>query len=207
MAGSAISADVDGRGATGLGASNDVTGLLLAWSEGDALALEKLIPIVYDELRRLARRYLRRERAGHSLQSTELVHEAYARLIEANRVQWQDRAHFLAVCAQLMRRILVDHARSRRAAKRGGGIELVPLDAASPALLDHRKDVLAIDEALNNLALVDRRKAQVVELRFFGGLTSEEAADVLKTSPDTVKRDWKVAKVWLLRELSGKAVR
>ena len=184
-------------------ATDDVTGLLLAWAQGDERALQKLIPAVYQELRRLARHYMRRERAGHTLQATALVHEVYEKLIETPRVRWQDRAHFLAVCAQLMRRVLVDHARSRRYIKRGGGIELVGLDEALTVSCDRRKDLMAIDEALITLAGVDHRKAQVVELRFFGGLTFEEAAEVLKVSPDTVKRDWKVAKVWLLRELSG----
>ena len=184
-------------------ATDDFTGLLLAWAQGDERALQKLIPAVYQELRQLARHYMRRERAGHTLQATALVHEVYEKLIETPRVRWQDRAHFLAVCAQLMRRVLVDHARSRRYIKRGGGIELVGLDEALTVSCDRRKDLMAIDEALITLAGVDHRKAQVVELRFFGGLTFEEAAEVLKVSPDTVKRDWKVAKVWLLRELSG----
>jgi RNA polymerase sigma factor (TIGR02999 family) len=178
-----------------------VTGLLLAWSEGDESALQKLVPAVYQELRRLARGYLNRERAGHTLQPTALVHEAYQRLVDTPHVQWRDRAHFFAICAQLMRRVLVDYARSRRYLKRGGDICLVPLEEAGSASASRGKDLLAIDDALNALSAIDPRKSQVVELRFFGGLTAEETAEVLKVSPDTVLHDWKLAKAWLLREL------
>jgi RNA polymerase sigma factor (TIGR02999 family) len=183
----------------------DVTQLLLAWSQGDEGALQKLIPMVYRELRRLAHRYMARERPGHTLQTTALIHEAYQRLIDTPHVGWQDRAHFYAVCAQLMRRILVDYARARRYQKRGGGTQLFALDEASLPPLERGRDLVALDEALTSLARIDPRKAQVVELRFFGGLTGDETAAVLKISPDTVLRDWKVAKVWLLRELAGSA--
>ena len=183
--------------------AGEVTGLLLAWSAGDEAALQRLIPVVYDELRRLARAYMRRERAGHTLQTTAVIHEAYQKLVEAPRVRWQDRAHFLAISAQLMRRVLVDHARSRRYQKRGGNIHLVPLEAAATVHRDQGRDIIAVDDALGALNAIDPRKAQIVELRFFGGLTVQETAEVLKVSPDTVMRDWKLAKVWLLRELSG----
>ena len=183
----------------------EVTGLLLAWSEGDQIALQKLVPIVYKELHRLAHLYIHRERVGHTLQATALVHEAYQKLVDTPRVHWQDRAHFFAICAQLMRRVLVDYARSRNYQKRGGDICIVPLEEAFGASQDRRKDLLAIDEALSALAAIDPRKGQVVELRFFGGLTAEETAEVLKISPDTVLRDWKIARSWLLRELKGGA--
>jgi RNA polymerase sigma-70 factor (ECF subfamily) len=183
----------------------DVTQLLLAWSQGDEGALKKLIPMVYRELRRLAHRYMSHERPGHTLQTTALIHEAYQRLIDTPHVGWHDRSHFMAVCAQLMRRILVDYARSRRYQKRGGDIQLVPLEEAALAPSNRARDLVALDEALTALAAVDARKAQVVEMRFFGGLTAEETAQVLKVSPDTVLRDWKMAKVWLLRELVGSA--
>jgi RNA polymerase sigma factor (TIGR02999 family) len=184
----------------------EVTGLLLAWSQGDEDALQKLIPVVYEELRRLAHRQMSRERSNHTLQTTALVHEAYQKLIRTPHVRWQDRAHFFAVCAQLMRRVLVDYARSRGYMKRGGGLQPVSLDNVPYVSQEVCADMLAIDGALVTLAGVDSRKAHVVELRFFGGLTVEETAEVLKVSPDTVLRDWKLAKVWLRRELSeGKA--
>jgi RNA polymerase sigma factor (TIGR02999 family) len=183
----------------------DVTRLLLAWSRGDESALQNLIPMVYRELRRLAHRYMSRERPAHTLQTTALIHEAYQRLVDAPHVGWQDRTHFYAVCAQLMRRILVDYARSRRYQKRGGGIQLAPFDEMLIAPRERGRDLVALDEALTALASLDPRKAQVVELRFFGGLTADETAGVLKVSPDTVLRDWKMAKVWLLRELAGSA--
>jgi RNA polymerase sigma-70 factor, ECF subfamily len=183
--------------------AGDVTRLLLAWSQGDEGALKKLIPVVYGELRRLAHRYMSRERPGHILQTTALIHEAYQRLIETPHVRWHDRTHFFAVSAQLMRRILVDYARSRQYQKRGGDVQLVSLDKALVAPQERAKDLVALDEALTALAAIDPRKGQVVELRFFGGLTMEETAEVLKVSPETVLRDWKVAKVWLLRELVG----
>jgi RNA polymerase sigma factor (TIGR02999 family) len=182
-------------------APQEVTRLLLAWSGGDESAIEQLVPVVYQELRRLAHRCLNRERPDHTLQATALVHEAYQRLIDTPYVHWQDRAHFFAICAQLMRRVLVDYARSRRYLKRGGDICLVPLEEAFAASADRGKDLFAIDEALKALSAIDPRKGRVVELRFFGGLTAEETAEVLKVSPDTVLRDWKLAKSWLLKEL------
>jgi RNA polymerase sigma factor (TIGR02999 family) len=185
--------------------SADVTRLLLAWSQGDEAALQNLIPMVYRELRRLAHRYMSRERPAHTLQTTALIHEAYQRLIDTPHVGWQDRTHFYAVCAQLMRRILVDYARSRRYQKRGGGIQLAPFDEMLIAPSERGRDLVALDEALTALATLDPRKAQVVELRFFGGLTADETANVLKVSSDTVLRDWKMARVWLLRELAGSA--
>jgi len=181
---------------------NEVTQLLLAWSQGDRSALDRLIPLVYEELRRLAHRYMGQERTGHTLQTTALVNEAYLRLIDASQVQWQNRAHFFAVSAQLMRRILVDFARARRNLKRGGGAQQVSLGEALLAPLEPDADLVALDEALTALAAIDQRQAQAVELRFFGGLSVEETAEVLKVSPETVHRDWRVAKAWLLRELS-----
>ena len=171
----------------------DVSTLLRAWSNGDQHALAQLTPIVYDQLRRLARRYLRRERAGHSLQTTALVNEAYVRLVDYKRMHWQNRAHFLAVSAQAMRRILVDHAR-RRNVKRGAGIEHVSLDDAAVIRTDRSSDFVSLDDALNALAALAPRKAQVVELRFFGGLSVDETAEVLHVSPITVMREWQTAK-------------
>ena len=184
---------------------NDVTQLLLAWSEGDRSALEELIPLVYDELHKMARRYMVREQAAHTLQTTALVNEAYLRMVDFRKVQWQNRAHFFAVSAQLMRRILVDFARSRNYQKRGGGRRKVSLDEALEVSPEQDADLVLLDEALNALAVLDDRKRRVVELRFFGGLTVEETAHVLEVSPDTVMRDWKMAKVWLLREMTGDA--
>jgi RNA polymerase sigma factor (TIGR02999 family) len=161
--------------------------------------------MVYRELRRLAHRYMSRESLSHTLQTTALIHEAYQRLIDTPHVGWQDRTHFYAVCAQLMRRILVDYARSRRYQKRGGGIQLATFDETLIAPSERGRDLVALDEALTALATLDPRKAQVVELRFFGGLTADETASVLKVSSDTVLRDWKMARVWLLRELAGSA--
>jgi RNA polymerase sigma factor (TIGR02999 family) len=180
----------------------DVTSILRAWSEGDRRALDRLTPIIYDELRRLARRYMRQERPGHSLQTTALVNEAYMRLIDYKRMQWQDRAHFFAVSAQLMRRILVDHAR-RHNLKRGGAVPHVSLDDAAAVSSEVPTDLVALDDALNALAQLDPRKARVVEMRFFGGLSVEETAAVLNVSPITVMRDWSSAKAWLYRELTG----
>ena len=181
----------------------DVTRLLLAWSQGDERALENLMPVVYRELRRLAHAYMRNERPGHTLQTTALIHEAYQRLVDTPHVGWHDRNHFFAVCAQLMRRILVDYARARGYQKRGGGVRPVSLDEAVIPPRERGRDLVALDEALAALARVDARKSQVVELRFFGGLTEAETAEVLKISPDTVLRDWKLAKAWLLRYLAG----
>jgi RNA polymerase sigma factor (TIGR02999 family) len=178
----------------------EVSTLLRAWTEGDRSALDKLTPIVYDELRRLARYYLKGERPGHTLQTTALVNEAYLRLVDYKHMQWQDRAHFFAVSAQLMRRILVDHAR-RHNLKRGRGVQHVSLDEALLVGTARSADLVALDEALQALARLDPRKAQVVELRFFGGLSVEETAEVLKVSPVTVMRDWSTARAWLYREL------
>jgi RNA polymerase sigma-70 factor (ECF subfamily) len=184
-----------------------VTELLRAWSDGDDDALERLVPLVEAELRRLARGYMGRERPGHTLQTTALVNEAFLRLTDARRVRWQDRAHFLGISARLMRRVLVDHARTRGYLKRGGGAQRVTLHeglvtapdrAADPAL-----DLVALDRALEALAKTDPRKSEIVELRFFGGLSVEETAEVLHVSADTVKRDWRLAKLLLLRELDG----
>ena len=183
--------------------SRDVTGLLRAWGNGDRGALERLTPIVYEELRRLARRYLRGERAGHSLQATALVNEAYVRLVDYKRMQWQNRAHFFAVSAQLMRRILVDHAR-RHNLKRGGAVQHVSLEDAAEVGQGRPTDLVALDDAMNALGRFDARKVQVVEMRFFGGLSVEETAEVLKVSPVTVMRDWNTAKAWLHRELTSR---
>ena len=183
----------------------EVTQLLLAWSQGDRSALEELMPLVYDELHRMARRYMVREQAAHTLQTTALVNEAYLRMVDLRKVQWQNRAHFFAVSAQLMRRILVDFARSRNYQKRGGGRRRVTLDEGLEVSPEQDADLVLLDDALNALAAIDDRKRRVVELRFFGGLTVEETAHVLEVSPDTVMRDWKMAKVWLLREMTGDA--
>jgi len=180
----------------------DVSKLLRAWSDGDKSALEKLTPIVYDELHRLARRHMKRERPGHSLQTTALVNEAYMRLVDYKRMQWQNRAHFFAVSAQLMRRILVEHAR-RQNLKRGGGVQHVSLEETTIAVDARPTDLVALDDAMNALARLDRRKEQVVEMRFFGGLSVEETAEVLKVSPVTVMRDWSTAKAWLYRQLTS----
>jgi len=180
----------------------DVTGLLRAWGNGDQAALERLIPLVDAELHRIAKRYLEKEHPGSPLQTSSLVNEAYVRLIDANRVSWHDRAHFYAVCARVMRRILVDRARARRTAKRGGGLQQVPLEEGMAAAPGLTSDLAAIDEALESLSEVSPRKGRVVELRFFGGLTIEETAEVLGISQDSVQRDWRLAKMWLLRELS-----
>lgn len=181
--------------------SREVTQLLLAWRQGEKEALDKLIPIVYEELRRLAHGYIRHERKGHTLQTTALVNEAYLRLLDCSRVNWRNRAHFLAISAQLMRRILVDYARSHRALKRGGEAEKITLDEFRIASEGPDPDLIEIDEALQMLAEVDTRKCQVVELRFFGGLTAEETSEVLGVSPDKVLRDWKLARAWLAREM------
>ena len=180
----------------------DVSALLQAWSEGDQSALDRLTPIVYDELHRLARHYMSGERSAHSLQTTALVNEAYLRLVDYKRMQWQNRAHFFAVSAQLMRRILVDHAR-RHNLKRGAGILHVSLEEAAVIGGDRDEDLVALDDALHALARFDTRKSQVVELRFFGGLSVEETAEVLRISPITVMRDWSTARAWLYREMNG----
>ena len=185
----------------------EVTTLLRAWSHGDTAALDRLTPLIYDELRQLAHRYMRHERPGHTLQTTALVNEAYVRLIDVNGVDWQDRVHFLAVSARIMRRILVDAARARASAKRGG--DLARVDHSSPvdfdqlaaAGSDRAMELCALDDALEALAQMDPRRAQVIELRFFGGLTVEETAEVLNISPQSVMRDWRLARTWLAREL------
>src|SRR5215467_837155 len=179
-----------------------VTELLLAWSQGQSSALEDLLPLVHNELQRLAHHYMAGQRPGHTLQTTALVNEAYLRLVDCSRVRWQNRAHFFAVSARLMRRILVDFARSRGYLKRGAGVRPLSLQKSPDIFQPTDPDVVALDDALNALAAIDPRKSRVVELRFFGGLTAEETAEVLKVSPDTVLRDWKLAKVWLHRELS-----
>jgi RNA polymerase sigma-70 factor (ECF subfamily) len=181
-----------------------VSGLLRAWSDGDRAALDRLTPIVYAELHRLARGYMKRERPGHSLQATALVNEAYMRLVDYRGMHWQNRAHFFAVSAQLMRRILVEHAR-RHNLKRGGKLPHVSLEDAVIVGGDRDADLVLLDEAMNALAQFDARKAQVVEMRFFGGLSVDETAEVLKVSPVTVMRDWSTAKAWLYRELAGGA--
>jgi RNA polymerase sigma-70 factor (ECF subfamily) len=183
--------------------SPEVTGLLLAWGRGDEEALQKLIPVVYEQLHAAASRYLANERPGHTLQTTALIHETYLRLVNVRKVKWQNRAQFHAICARLMRRILIDFARSHGYQKRGGGAPHVSFDEALLVTARTDANLLALDDALNRLAQVDERKSRVVELRFFGGLNVKETAGVLKISPDTVMRDWKIAKVWLLRDLRG----
>jgi RNA polymerase sigma factor (TIGR02999 family) len=179
------------------------TALLLAWNRGEPGALDALLPLVYGELRRLAAHYMKGERTGHTLQATALVNEVYLRLIEIDHVQWQNRAHFFAMAARLMRRVLVDAARSRGYLKRGGGVTMVSLDEALVVSNEPGEDLVALDDALTALAAVDSRKSDVVEMRFFGGLTIDETAEALDVSRDTVKRDWTMAKLWLLRELRG----
>ena len=180
-----------------------VTGLLVDWGNGDRAALDKLMPLVYDELRRLARHYMRRERAGQTLQTTALVNEAYLRLVGQRNMRWQNRAHFFAIAAQLMRRILIDRARKRHNSKRGGNLRKVSLDGVADLSGERDADLIALDEALVDLEAIDSRKSKIVELRFFGGLSIEEAAEALSISPATVQREWSVAKAWLYREISG----
>lgn len=182
--------------------SGNITELLVGYGRGDKDAFDKLMPIVYDELRRQAARYLRREQAGHTLQTTALIHEAYVRLVDQRNVQWQNRAHFFGIAAQMMRRILVDHARTKKRAKRGGSDVKVSLADAAIPVKERDLDVVALDEALNRLAAIDEQQSRVVELRFFSGLTVEETAEVMGISAATVKRDWSMAKAWLHRELS-----
>ncbi len=182
--------------------SVDVTALLRAWGKGDEGALERLIPLMHQELRRVARRCMAGERPGHTLQATALINEAYLRLVDAQQVDWQDRTHFVAVAARLMRRILVDFARSKRYQKRGGGAVQVTLDEAM-VVLERGRDLVALDDALEALAKFDERKSRVIELRFFGGLSVEETATVLRVSADTVMRDWRLAKAWLMREMKA----
>lgn len=185
-----------------LASTHQVTQLLKAWSLGDQQALEKLTPLVYSQLHQIAQRYMAGERSGHTLQTTALVNEAYLRLVDCGRVKWQDRAHFFAISAQLMRRILVDFARSRGYLKRGGAAPHISLEEAPSVCGEPDVNLVALDDALKVLAAVDERKSKVVELKFFGGLNAEETAEVLHVSRDTVIRDWRLAKIWLLRELS-----
>ena len=182
--------------------THEVTELLLDWSKGDQAAFDALMPLVYNELHRIAYRYMSRERPGHTLQTTALVDEAYLRLIDQKRVRWQNRAHFFAVAAQAMRRILIDHARRHRYAKRGGGAHRVALEEAAVISDERASDLLALNEALTSLASIDPQQSRVVELRFFGGLTIEETAEALKLSVDMVKREWATAKAWLFHEMS-----
>jgi RNA polymerase sigma factor (TIGR02999 family) len=180
---------------------DDITALLVAWGRGDEAALQHLIPLVHRELHQIARRCLKGERAGHTLQPTALINEAYLRLIDVRRVDWKNRTHFLAMSARLMRRVLVDFARSRRYQKRGGGVMKVSLDEAHAVSTDRGQDLVALDEALTALSALDERKARVIEMRFFGGLTVEETAAVLDVSRETVLRDWRLARAWLMQQL------
>jgi RNA polymerase sigma factor (TIGR02999 family) len=184
--------------------SSQITCLLKAWAAGDRVALDHLAPLVYAELRRMARRYMAKERLGHSLQPTALVNEAFLRLVEHDKVGWQDRAHFFAVSAQMMRRILVDAARTRGSEKRGGGVVKVDLNESIDALPQRGRELIALDEALDALSQFDERMAKVVELRYFGGLSVEETAEVLKVSAQTVMRDWRLARAWLARQIRGR---
>jgi RNA polymerase sigma factor (TIGR02999 family) len=183
--------------------THQITDLLQAWNRGDNQALEKLTPLVYEELYRAAKHCISRGRQGNTLQTTALINELYVKMVDLKRVSWQNRAHFFAICARQMRRILIDLFRSGQYLKRGGGAERIPLDTSAVFAREPRRDLLAIDEALNRLATVDGRKSQVVELRFFGGISVKETAEVLKVSPETVMRDWKLSKAWLLGELSA----
>ena len=183
--------------------ADNLTGLLLEWGEGDKAALNRLMPLVYDELRRIAHRYVQRERDGHTLQTSALINEAYLRLAGQQKVDWQNRAHFFGVTAQVMRHILIDHARRRRYAKHGGEARLVPIEDASEMSLQRASELIALEEALDELAKLDQRKSRVVELRYFGGLSLEETAEVLKISLMTVRRDWRAAKAWLYRRIKA----
>jgi len=180
----------------------EVTRLLLEWGKGDQAALDKLMPLIYAELKVMAKRYMSREDPAHTLQTTALINETYLRLVEQPERRWQNRAHFFGVAAQVMRHILVDYARARHNLKRGGEAQVISLDEAAAVSRGQAAELVALDDALTALAALDRRQAQVVELRYFGGLSVEETAEILKVSPDTVRRDWRLAKMWLLRELS-----
>ncbi len=182
--------------------THELTQLLIDWSNGNRAALDRLMPLIDEELRRLAHRYMRQERAGHTLQTTALVNEAFLRLVNRKNLQWQNRAHFFGIAAQLMRTILVDHARSHASAKRGGGAKKLELNEALVVSQQKASEVIALDEALKQLALIDPRQSRIVELRFFGGLTVEETAEVLQLAPVTIKREWSTAKAWLHRELA-----
>jgi len=185
------------------GSPHEITQLLAEWSNGNQTALDQLYPLVYDELHKMASRYMNRERKGHTLQTTALINEAYVRLVDQKHVQWKNRAHFFAISAQMMRRILIDRARLHAYAKRGGGAEQVSLDEIAVVADERASDLLLLDDALNRLAEMDARRSQVVELRYFGGLNNEEIAGVLKISENTVTRDWNMARAWLYQELSG----
>jgi RNA polymerase sigma factor (TIGR02999 family) len=187
-------------------APSEVSQLLRAWSNGDKTAFDKLMPLVYGELRQMAKRYMERQAPGHTLQTTALIHEAYLRLVDQSEVQWQNRAHFFGVAATAMRHILVDHARTRQATKRGGAAQQVTLDEAAAVSVERAAELVALDDALESLAAFDQRKSQVVEMKYFGGLTVEETAEALQVSPETVARDWRLARTWLLRELSKTGV-
>lgn len=180
----------------------EITQLLLSWSKGDKAALDQLVPLVYPELRKLARRYMGRENPGHTLQTSALINEAYLKLIDRQHVEWQDRAHFFAVSAQVMRHILIDHARSHRYGKRGAGAQHLALDEAAVVCEERAAELVALDDALTSLAKIDERKSKIVELRFFGGLSVDETAEVMKVSAVTIMRDWRAAKAWLYREIS-----
>ena len=182
--------------------TNEVTQLLVAWSDGDRSALDKLMPLVHEELRQLAHRYMSRERPGHTLQTTALVNEAYVRLVNRQNVHWQNRVHFFAIAAQVMRHILVDHARSHACAKRGSDARRIPLDEVAVVSRERAAEVVALDDALKGLAMLDPQQSRIVELRFFGGLTIEETAEALHLSPATIKREWATAKAWLYHELN-----
>jgi len=184
---------------------HEITQLLAEWREGNQTALDQLYPLVYDELHRLARRYMSRERKGHTLQTTALINEAYVRLVDQRRVQWANRSHFFAISAQIMRRILIDHARRYSYAKRGGGARQVSLDETATVVRGNLSEFLRLDEALKSLAELDPRRSQVVELKYFGGLNNDEIAGVLKISKNTVTRDWNMARAWLYRQLTGSA--
>jgi len=181
----------------------EITQLLTKWNRGDKTALEELVPLVYPELRRLARGYMSRENSGHTLQTSALINEAYLRLVNQQDVNWQNRSHFFAVSAQVMRHILVDHARKYSYEKRGGGAEHIPVDEVSVMCEERAAELIALDDALNRLAVLDARKSQIVELRFFGGLTVDETAEVMKLAPITIIREWRAAKAWLGREVSS----
>jgi len=181
----------------------EITQLLMNWSQGDKSALDHLVPLVYPELRRLAKRHMGRENSAHTLQTSALINEAYLKLVDQQNVKWQNRAHFFAVAAQVMRHILVDHARTRNYAKRGGGAPKLPLDEAAALTEQRAGQLIALDDALRDLAALDERKSQIIELRFFGGLSLEETAEVMKISPSTVQREWRAAKAWLHHTMSN----
>lgn len=183
--------------------SQQITHLLIDWSKGDDLALEQLMPLVYEELHKMARRYMRQQPSGHTLQTTELIHEAYLKIAKSDEQNWQNRAHFFGVAAKAMRHILVDYARSKSRNKRGGWQKRVTLADDVAVSSNNSREILALDDALKNLEQIDKRRSRVVELRFFGGLKTEEIAEILKISPETVKRDWQFARTWLMRELAS----